>query len=81
MPEKAPLSLLLLTITVMTGCGETEFGPNGAIPVALHRDMVNVQRKCRMSDPKWLERCGMDYWFRSPRVREACPVECRPDKP
>jgi hypothetical protein len=79
MPRRPPLSLLLLT-TVMPGCGETEFGPNGSIPIALHRDMVNAQRKCRMSDPEWLEKCGMDYWFRSPKARRACPVECRPDK-
>jgi hypothetical protein len=68
----------LLLLSVMTGC--TAFGPDGTIPMALHKDMVNLQRNCQMSDDEWLEKCGEDYWIRPLEQRILCPSECRPAK-
>lgn len=78
MPKKRSLLVLLLLIG-MTGC--PTFGPDGAITMALHKDMVNLHVNCRMSGNEWRDKCGNDYWRRSPEQRGSCPRECRPARP
>jgi len=70
------LSLLLLA--VMTGC--PTFGPDGSIPMALHRDMVNNQRTCELSTHDWMKNCGNDFWRRAPKQQALCPLECQPSE-
>lgn len=73
-----PLMLSLLLLAVTTAC--PTFGPNGSIPIALHRDMVNRQQDCEMSDEDWEDLCGEEYWTKPPAQRNLCPSECRPSK-
>ena len=75
-----PLMLLsFLLLAVMTGC--PTFGPDGSVTMALHRDMVNLQRTCHMSEHEWKEKYGEDYWSRSSLRKKKCPRECQPAKP
>jgi len=74
MPARVSMPLLLLA--VMTGC--TTFGPDGTLPMALHRDMVNRQRTCDLSTHDWLKRCGNDFWLRPREEQIRCPLECQP---
>ena len=72
-----PLMLLsLLLLAMMTGC--PTFGPDGSIPMALHRDMVNRQRTCHMSDDEWMENCGNEFWSKPRHEQSSCPLECQP---
>lgn len=71
--------LLLLLLIGMTGC--PAFGPDGAISMALHKDMVNRYVECQMSGREWREKCGNDYWSRPLEQRRNCPRECRPASP
>ena len=75
MPAR-PLPLLLLTM--MMGC--TAFGPDGTIPMALHKDMVNSRQQCHMTDEEWMEKCGDDFWSRPPAQRKLCPHVCQPEE-
>jgi hypothetical protein len=70
--------LLLLLLTVMTSC--TAFGPDGTIPMALHRDMVNRFEDCPLSDEEWLEKCGNDFSSKTGAQKKLCPVECQPEE-
>lgn len=80
MPTRTLLSLLsLLLLAVMMGC--PAFGPDGSIPMALHRDMVNLHKSCYMSASEWMDKCGDDYWDRSSVEKKRCPRECQPAKP
>lgn len=74
MPTR-PLRVLLL-LTVMMGC--TAFGPDGPIPMALHRDMVDLHPQCHMSTQEWMEKCGNDYWTRLSSKQKDCPSVCKP---
>jgi len=78
MPTR-PLTLLsLLLLAVMTGC--PTFGPNGSIPMALHKDMVNRYQDCEMSDEDWGDLCGNDFWSKPRDEQSFCPLECQPPK-
>jgi hypothetical protein len=75
MPAKP---LLLLLLTVMMGC--TAFGPDGTVPMAIHKDMVNRHPQCNMSDEEWMEKCGRDFSLRTRAQQELCPIECQPEE-
>lgn len=75
MPTKP---LLLLLLSMLTSC--TAFGPDGTMPMALHRDMVNRFRDCPLSDEAWMEKCGDDYWERLSSQQKQCPKLCKPPK-
>lgn len=79
MPTRTLLPLLsLLLLAVMMGC--PAFGPDGSIPMALHRDMVNHHRQCHMSTSEWIDKCGKDFKTRSAKEKNRCPVECQPSE-
>lgn len=69
--------LLLLLLSMLTSC--TAFGPDGTVPMALHKDMVNLHPQCHMSPQEWMKKCGGDdYWDRLPSQQKDCPLKCRP---
>jgi hypothetical protein len=76
MPTR-PLLPLLLLLSMMTNC--TAFGPDGTIPMAIHRDMVNRQKNCPLSDEEWMEKCGNDFLSKSLDQQNLCPLECQPE--
>ncbi len=75
MPTR-PLLLLLLLLTVMTGCPHA-FGRGGTIEMALHKDMTEyyLGRRCSMPQNTWLEMCDNRN---GRKTKPECPKECRP---
>ncbi len=72
-----PTRPLLLLLSMLTSC--TAFGPDGTIPMALHRDMVNRFEDCPLSTEEWMEKCGEDFSRKSDEQKKLCPVACQPD--
>jgi hypothetical protein len=72
MPARA-LRVLPLVVMV-TGCLHT-MGSAGFISMALHKDMSQSERPCKMSTDVWLEICDN----RGDKTTSSkCPKECRP---
>jgi hypothetical protein len=66
--------LLLPLLAVGTGCLHT-MGSAGFVSMALHKDMSEIQRACKMSTDEWLKFCDN----RGPKkTAPKCPKECRP---
>jgi hypothetical protein len=76
MPTRPLLLLLLWLLFMLTSC--TAFGPDGTIPMALHRDMVNRISDCPLSDEEWAEKCGNDFSSKTDEQKNLCPYKCRP---
>jgi hypothetical protein len=78
MATKPLLLLLLCLLSMLMSC--TAFGPDGTIPMALHRDMLGLHPQCQMSTKDWLKKCGNDYWRRLSSQQKDCPDECKPPR-
>jgi hypothetical protein len=78
MATKPLLLLLLCLLSMLMSC--TAFGPDGTVPMALHKDMVNRFNDCPLSDEEWMKKCGEDFSSKTNDQKKLCPIQCQPDE-